>query len=136
MPARRLLPVVALLLLALALAASIDTGNQGGTSDRAPASPAPREPPAESATVTATLAPNVRRPEPVRARVGDLVHLQVLGTAPDSVTIKGYDVVETVDAESPARFEFFAETPGSFPVRFQSDGRVAGVLEVRPRPAG
>ena len=133
MTTRRLLLAVALLMLAVTLAAGFDAGKNTKTSRTPPPRP---DRPAPGVTVGATLAPGAARPKRVTAQQGDFVRLRVVGRGPDSVAVQGYDVVETVDADTPAVFEFVAERPGLFPVRFTSDGRVAGVVVVRARGAG
>lgn len=133
-PRRRLLLAVALALLALGLIISLGARGGGGETSL-PSSPSPGPRP-EPATISATLAPGAARQQRVRARLGDLVELRVLGTAPDSVTVTGYGEVQPVDPQNPARFDFIADRTGSFPVRFTASGRVAGVLVVRPVGAG
>lgn len=130
MPRRRLLIALALALLALALGGALRSAGDGSTATRPPD---PTGEPVERTTVAATIVPAGRRVARVRARVGDLVQLRVVGTSPDSVSVTGYDAVEPLDRESPALFDFVADRAGTFPVRFVSDGRLAGVLLVRPR---
>jgi hypothetical protein len=129
MPARRLLLAAALLLAALALVIGVRTEENDHQATRPTVTSGP---PPERATVVATVTPREGKPARVTARLGDLVMLEVPGPAPDSVVIVGYDEVQTVDPENPARFDFVADRAGLFPVRFSSTGRVAGVLVVRP----
>jgi hypothetical protein len=130
MPARRLLLAVALLLAALALVIAV----RAQRDDDKPPPPAVTTGAApETATVVATLAPRDGKPGRVTARLGDLVMLEVPGEEPDSVQIVGYDEVQTVDPQNPARFDFVADRAGAFPVRFSGTGRLAGVLLIRPR---
>ena len=65
--------------------------------------------------------------------VGDLVMLVVPGAEPGSVVIEGYDEVQTVDPQNPARFDFVADHAGAFPVRYSGTEQVAGILVVKPR---
>ncbi len=130
MPARRLLLAVALLLAALALVISVRAENNDHQATRPVVTGGAGR---EGATVVATLAPRAGRPGRVTARLGDLVMLEVPGAEPDTVEIDGYDEVQTVDPQNPARFDFVADRTGTFRVRFSGTGRIAGVLVVRPR---
>jgi hypothetical protein len=68
----------------------------------------------------------------VRARVGDTVRLTVRGDVLDAVEIDGIDQIEPVEAGSPARFEFFADERGQFPIVLIDGDRRIGQLDVRP----
>lgn len=124
--ARRLLVLIALLLVAAAIATALSPHNDS-TATR-PVEPAPVT---EPATVVAAIPARERRPQPVRARVGDFVRLEVRSTGPDSVSVGGYDRVEQSDPDTPAQFAFFVERAGRFPIRMES-GKLAGLLIVRP----
>ena len=66
----------------------------------------------------------------VRAEVGDLLHLTVQAPSPDVVELEGLGRFAPVDATSPARFNFFLESSGQFPIRLQESGREIGRLSV------
>lgn len=127
MLARRLLVLIALLLVAAAIATALSP-HDNSTATRPVDGQGPV---AEPATVVAAIPAGVLRPQPVRARVGDLVRLEVRSAGPDSVSIGGYDRVEQSDPDTPAQFAFFAERAGRFPIRMES-GKLAGLLIVRP----
>jgi hypothetical protein len=139
MPVRRLLALAAALILAVVLLLDVLSDENPPDPPRtAPGrSAGPRPVPGPPSTVVASIPAVVDRPRPVRARVGDVVRLSVAATRPDSVTIQGYDRVEPVDPDTPARFSFLAERPGEFEIRLTSSGRIVGVLLVGlRRPAG
>jgi hypothetical protein len=124
--ARRLLVLIALLLVAAAIATALSPRDDS-TATRPPVQATVVEP----ATVVAAIPARVRRPQPVRARVGDFVRLEVRSSGPDSVSVGGYDRVEPSDPATPAQFAFFAQRAGRFPIRTQS-GKLAGLLVVAP----
>jgi hypothetical protein len=128
--ARRLLVLIALLLVAAAIATALSPRDDS-TATRPPDPPPGQTTVAEPATVVAAIPAQSRRPQPVRARVGDFVRLEVRSAAPGSVSVGGYDRVEQSDRDTPAQFEFVAEHPGRFPIRMDS-GKLAGLLIVRP----
>jgi hypothetical protein len=136
---RRLLLLVAVLLATGAIAAALTPRE---LRDPAPTTPTatPSVPP-QATGGTATGAREVTRtidaegaePAVVRARVGQLLHLVVRAPSPDVVELDGTGRVATADASTPARFEFFVETPGTFPIRLQESGRELGRLVVSAR---
>jgi hypothetical protein len=141
MLARRLLLLIAVLLVAGAFASAIaprDTtkNDRTGTSSGTTAStPAPAPAPATSAglTVEAELPGTPGgKTKTVHARVGDLIDLTVRASGPDTVTIEGYDEVQPADADNPARFSFFADQQGAFDVTLQQEGTLAGRLQIDP----
>jgi hypothetical protein len=130
MPARRLLLAVALLLAAVALVIAVRADDDDNQATRPAVTGGGGR---EGATVAAILAPRAGRPGRVTARLGDLVMLAVPGAEPGSVVIEGYDEVQPVDPQTPARFEFVADRTGAFPVRYSGTERVAGILVIKPR---
>ena len=140
MLARRLLLLIAVLLVAGAFASAIAprdttrndrTARTGGTTASTPA-PAPTAG-STGLTVEAELpGPAGGKTKTVRARVGDLIDLTVRAPGPDTVSIEGYDEIQPADADNPARFSFFADQEGAFDVTLQQAGTVAGRLEIDP----
>lgn len=128
--ARRLLVLIALLLVAAAIATALSPRDDS-TATRPPDPRPGQATVVEPATVVAAIPARVGRPQPVRARVGDFVRLEVRSSAPDSVSVGGYDRVEPSDPATPAQFAFFAQRAGRFPIRMQS-GKIAGLLVVAP----
>jgi hypothetical protein len=136
MPGRRLLLLAAVLLASGALAAALAPRDlrdpQAPTARTATtgtqASPTPRPGGREVRRVVDASAP---RPALVGARVGDLVHLVVKAPEPDRVELVGLGRFEAVDGFSPARFDFFAERPGRFPIRLRESGEEIGRLDGR-----
>ena len=66
----------------------------------------------------------------MRARVGELLHLVVRAPSPDVVEVDGIGRFDSVDPSTPARFNFFLETPGTFPISLQETGQEVGRLVV------
>jgi hypothetical protein len=67
----------------------------------------------------------------VRARVGDVVSLDVRTLQPDRATIMAIGVSAVTSTQVPATLEFVAAEPGRYPVELQSGG-VAGTVVVSP----
>ena len=112
---------------------------------------APRRPPATTGNPEATRSPRLddgavpprtleRRldadkggpPRRVVARSGQMLVLTVKSSEVDQVSIDGLSEVEPVDPDSPARFDLFADEPGSYPIELGESGRRIGTLRVRP----
>lgn len=134
MPARRLLLFAALLLAVGTLAAALAPSDLRRPADTQRTTPPPRAapgPPAPGrATVSRTLRARARGSQVVSAHLGDRVILTVEADAPDEVAL-GEQRFASVDAFSPARFDFIAERAGSFPIRLRQAGRELGRLVVR-----
>jgi hypothetical protein len=133
--ARRLLLLVALLMGLTALAASIapreEEVNPPPKVERPPASP-PAAPADREGTVTKTLSTDESDARDlIVADRGDVVHLTVSGRAVDAVQIAGLDLVQPIDPDTPALFEFVADTPGTFDVSLLEEPRVVGRLRIR-----
>ena len=136
MLARRLLALIAVLLVVLAVANAVAPRKTG----RAPSSPpgnagtAPATPPSATAvpdtagrTVTAELSATPSgRTKVVRARLGDEVDLYVSAPVVGTVTLSGYDLLEAVDPSTPAEFHFIADRAGTFDVLLQEADAVVG----------
>jgi hypothetical protein len=136
---RRLLLLIAVLLVVGAIASAIaphnSTRTNATTTTTGPGAPPTVPSTTAGATVTAELpGPATGRTKTVRARVGDLIDQTVRAPGPDTVTIAGYDEIQPADATSPAHFSFFADQSGTFDVSLQEAGTVAGRLEIE-RPA-
>jgi hypothetical protein len=111
-----------------------DRGRGNGSAATVTPSPAVTEAPLtdpDAFDVSAELsaAPGVAS-KTVDAEVGDRVEITVEGAGPDSVAL-GELAMKTVDADSPARFELLADTPGRYPIVLLNESRQIGVLEVR-----
>ena len=137
MLARRLLLLVAVLLVVGALASAVaprdTTKKDQGPASSVATETAPAPAPGAGTTVTAELTGGTGgRTKTVRARVGDLIDLTVAAPGPDTVTIEGYDQIQPADPDSPARFSFFADQQGNFDVTLQQAGTLAGRLEIEP----
>jgi len=147
MPGRRTLVVLSVLLAALVVGASLEAGGRDERTATRPATPPTAGSP-PSRTISRSIAAASPAPPTVRARVGDLVKLAIVSRAAGTVTLDGYDRIEPVGPQSPARFSFIAERAGSFPVRLRQStpgtsgaregpqGRWIGLLvveEARPR---
>ena len=141
---RRLLVLMAVLLgltaLAAALAPRPTVVPPGGrliaptpttTPSPTPSASAQAAPPSQEVVRTIDASKGARFAR-VRAHVGDTVRLTVRGDVLDAVEIDGIDQIEPVEAGSPARFEFFADERGQFPIVLIDGDRRIGQLDVRP----
>jgi hypothetical protein len=135
---RRLLLLVAVLLATGAIAAALTPRDSGRTTPTTTTTTptAPVLPGATGGTgagareVTRTVDAEAAKPAVVRARVGNLVHLVVRAPSPDVVELDGTGRFASVDPSTPARFNFFVENPGTFPIRLQETGEEIGRLVV------
>jgi hypothetical protein len=121
-PARRLLLLAVLLLVAAALASTL------AARDRTPAATAPA-PPASAPVPTVTG----RLPgATVRARVGDLVSVEVDATTTDTAQIVALGVQAPVEPDLPGQLEFLADQAGRFAVTLRDAGTRVGTVQVEP----
>jgi hypothetical protein len=136
---RRLLLLVAVLLATGAIAAALTPRDLRDPSPTTPTTPTPTAPVLPGATggtgagtreVTRTVDAEAAKPAVVRARVGNLLHLVVRAPSPDVVELDGTGRFASVDPSTPARFNFFVENPGTFPIRLQETGQEIGRLVV------
>jgi hypothetical protein len=142
MLARRLLALIAVLLVILAIANAVAPRNASRTPTPPPATTGatPATPPSASAApdstgrvVTAELSATPSgRTKVVRARLGDEVDLYVSAPVVGTVTLSGYDLLEAVDPSTPAEFHFIADRAGTFDVLLQEADAVVGRLRVSP----
>jgi hypothetical protein len=133
---RRVLLLVAVLLATGAIAAALTPRDSGQTTPTttAPTAPAVAGPSggtgAGAREVTRTVDAEGAEPAVVRTQVGDLLNLVVRAPSPDVVELDGTGRFASVDSSTPARFNFFVENPGTFPIRLQESGREIGRLVV------
>jgi len=121
------------LLAALVVGASLEAGGRDErTATRPTTPPTSGSPPTR--TISRTIAATSPTPPTVRARAGDVVKLAIVSSATGTVTLDGYDRIEPVGPQSPARFSFVAERAGSFPVRLRQSP--AGPGSPREGPQG
>lgn len=126
MLARRLLLLVAVLMLLTALAAGL-----------APAPPVNEPPQAEQSTLPAggTVSEEIPAEPGADSRVvvrrGEVLQLDVSGDTLDSVLIERLDRVEAIEPTTPAHFEFLADAPaGVYPIRLVEADRRIGSIEI------
>jgi hypothetical protein len=129
MLARRLLVLIAVLMGLTALAASVAPRQPLPSERGSPAPPASAGSPA-AAPLERTLDADAGRPTRVVVRTGQTLVLEVTSAAIDSVSIEGLAEIEPVEADSPARFELLAETPGTHPVELLQAERRIGTIEI------
>jgi hypothetical protein len=139
---RRRLFVLAVVLLATgAIAAAVTPRDlrQGG--DTTPTTAVPAPPPGATGGTPPGEGDGVRvvdaaaaRPAVVRVRRGTLVRLRVRTRGPDEVELVGLNRFAPADEFSPARFDFFAERAGTFPIRLREARRDVGRLIVDAPP--
>jgi hypothetical protein len=142
-----MLVVVAVLMGLTALAATLAPRDPSPRGSGAPSVPSPaRTPtaPTPGPEATATPAPEhvetvnaaisadegAKRPR-VTADVGDIVNITVEGDVIDAVSVEGLTDHATLDPESPAVLELFADTPGRYPITLLEAERRIGTLDVK-----
>ena len=86
--------------------------------------------PTAEAAATPTVKASLPAKGPIRANVGDVVHLSVRVPASDLVEISDLALEQPVDPGVPAELEFVADQAGSFPVRLRDAGDEIGTLEI------
>ena len=134
---RRLMVLMAVLLGLTALATSLAprprvVRRPAATPPPAPTvAPRPAAPPRPARIVQRTLEADAAAPVVVNARVGDTIRLVIKGDVLDSVEIEGFDAIEPVEPDSPARFELFADERATSAIRLVDAGRRIGLLEIR-----
>jgi hypothetical protein len=140
MLARRLLALIAVLLVLLAIANAVAPRNSSPPAQPAPGTAtAPSSPPQVSPapatggdTVTAQLSASPSgKPRTLQIRLGDEVDLAVSAPIVGTVTIAGYDLLEAVDPAAPAEFHFIADQAGTFDVSLEEADALIGRLRVR-----
>jgi len=128
MLARRLLLLAAVLMLLAALAAGI-------APNPAPMAPPPTTgAPRAGTVVEANLSaePGAGEDQSVKARVGDVIELEVSGDLLDTIQIERLDRLDAVEPTTPARFNLIAEEAGVYPIRLVEADRRIGRLDIRP----
>ena len=126
MAGRRLLVFIVLLLLVAAIASVIAPREED--SARRTVQPSVSES-APAARVIEGALPKDRR---VRARVGDIVQLEVSHTAEDEVQIVGLGLTEPVEPDLAAELVFDADREGRFAVTLRDSDKRLGTVEVLP----
>jgi len=126
--ARRLLFMVALLLLVSILAGGVVERERDAA--RPPAA-APEAPP--SPTPLQAVTGRIPADKVVRAQVGDLVQVTVVPPRAGEATIDALGVAEATDPIVPGTLEFVASDPGRYPVQLDGSGPVLGTVVVRPK---
>jgi hypothetical protein len=125
--ARRLLIALAVLMALTALAAGLAPRESPLRDDASPTpSAAAGEPGEEPVEATLDAESEGQR---VEARVGQMVRIVVNSAELDSVELAEVGT-ETVEPDSPARFELLAEIPGSYAIELLEAERRIGVLEI------
>lgn len=125
--------MLSVLLAALVVGASLEAGGQDERTATRPTTPPTAGSPS-SRTISRSIAAASPTPPTVRAREGDVVKLAIVSNEAGTVTLDGYDRIEPVGPQSPARFSFIAERAGSFPVRLRQS--MAGTPGPREGPQG
>jgi hypothetical protein len=128
MAGKRLLVFIVLLLFVAAVASAIAPNERELSPRRTTSEPSVAAPATAARVVEGTL-PDDRR---VRARVGDIVQLDVRHTAQDEVQILALGVSEPVEPGIDAQLLFDADREGRFAVTLRDAAKRVGTLEVRP----
>ena len=102
--------------------------------ERATPVPAPSGAPKQVKTVSAEIsADEGAKRGRVNAGVGDLVDITVEGDVIDAVSVEGLTDHVTLDPDSPAMLELFADAPGQYPITLLEADRRIGMLDVKER---
>jgi hypothetical protein len=125
MARRRILLFVVFLLL---IAAVADSMAPRDAREAVKPPPTATTPPPPASVSEATLPEDGR----VRARVGDIVRLEVNHGDRDEVQILALGISEPVERGLPAEIVFDADRPGRFAVTLRDAGRRIGTVEIRP----
>jgi hypothetical protein len=125
MAGRRILLFVVLLLVIGAMAsATVPREHQAPVQP-----PLPTTPEVEPAAGVVEAKLPARRS--VRAKVGEVVRIDVPATAEDVAEVASLGVAEPVGPDIPAQLVFDADQPGRFPVTLRDAGRRIGTVVVR-----
>jgi hypothetical protein len=125
MAGRRLLVFIVLLLVVAAVASAVAPRKE----DLAVRPVTPAAAPGLAAQVVQAVLPADKR---VRARVGDVVQIEVTHGTQDEVQILGLGLAEPVEPGMPAQLVFDADRAGHFPVTLRDAATRLGTVEVRP----
>ncbi|MEA2288675.1 MAG: hypothetical protein QOD55_672 [Solirubrobacteraceae bacterium] len=124
MTRRRILLFVLLLLVVAAFADAVAPRDQ----QLAVKPPEGTTAPAPPADVAEATFPKDRR---LRARVGDVVQVEVRNEQADEVQIVALGISEPVERDLPAELVFDADRPGRFAVTLRDGARRVGTIEIR-----
>jgi hypothetical protein len=124
MAGRRVLLFVALLIVIGAVASATVPREQDPPVRRTLPAPVQSGP---AADVVVGRLPGARD---VRARVGDIVQIQVTNDAQDTVQVVALGLSEPVERGIPAQLVFDADRPGRFAVTLRDAARRIGTVEV------
>lgn len=125
MALRRFLLASVLLLLTLSLLSSLSRTPPG----RQATKPAYRPPSSPPAQATGSLPADER----IRARVGDVVIVEVRADRADSAEVRDLGIDAPVVPGVAGRLEFLADRPGRFPVVLSATGEQLGVILITAR---
>jgi hypothetical protein len=125
MATRRILLFVVLLIVIGGFASATVPREQDAPRPRTTPAPAPVAPPAD------VVAARLPGKSDVRARVGDIVRLEVAHDALDVVQVSTLGVEEPVEPGLPAELVFDADRPGRFAVTLRDAAKRIGTVEVK-----
>jgi hypothetical protein len=128
MAGRQLLLFVFLLVVIGAVASSFVPREQDRALRRPPPTTEAEPVPAPAADVVVGRLPG---PRDVRARVGDVVQIEVAHDAQDVVQVPALGLAEPVERGIAAQLVFDADRPGRFAVTLRDAGRRIGTIDVR-----
>jgi hypothetical protein len=126
MAGRRLMLFVVLLLVIGAMA-SVTVPRER----RAPAEPPPLPEPAQLSPSAGVVQARLPAKRSVRAKVGDVVQIDVRSASDDVAEVVALGVSEPVGPGIPAQLVFDADQPGRFAVTLRDAGRRIGTVVVR-----
>jgi len=135
MAARRLIAVMLVLLFLSSLAAALAPVDRPSEDTSTSTTDAVTEPVATGGDlVRETLDGRSKRPQRIRASVGDQLQLRVTARRPATIRLVGLGPIEDVDPLAPALFDVLLERKGEFPVRELGGKReLLGTIVVSPR---
>ena len=126
MAGRRLILFVVLLLLIGAMASATVPRER-----RAPEDPTPLPAPAQLEPAAGVVQGRMPAKHSVRAKVGDVVRIDVRAATDDVAEVLAMGVSEPVGPDIPAQLVFDADHPGRFAVTLRDAGRRIGTVVVR-----
>lgn len=136
MAARRLIAVMLVLLFLSSLAAALAPveRRESTTTASEPVPPAASED-EHGQLLHRSIAASEKRPQTVRARVGDQLQLRVKVKQPATIELAGLGPAADADPLVPARFDVLLDRPGRFQVReLRSRDRVGEIVVSRQAP--
>lgn len=81
-----------------------------------------------------SVVPGRGKPQLIRARVGDILHLEVTGDEAREISLPELGLYATQSASAPARFDIYLSREGSFRVIDAESRQLLARLKISPGP--